>query len=39
MSFEEVLDVAARSDTVIYTIGPGDRASSRTRQGYYAPKK
>jgi Ca-activated chloride channel family protein len=27
VSFDEVLDAAARSDTVIYTIGLGDRAS------------
>ena len=33
VSFDEVLDAAARSDTVIYTIGLGDRASSGTGPG------
>jgi Ca-activated chloride channel family protein len=33
VSFEEVLDAAARSDTVIYTIGLADRGSAGTGPG------
>ena len=33
VSFEEVLDLASRSDTVIYTIGLGPREAVATRDG------